>query len=73
MGCVITDDESWIHCFDPARKQESMHWKSPESPVKNKVHQAKSMNTVMLILFFDVGEAVYRHIIPYHITINALY
>ncbi len=25
MGLVITGDESWIHHFDPATKQEGMH------------------------------------------------
>ncbi len=59
MGSVITCAESWIHHFDPATKQESMHWKFPESPVKKKVRQTKSMNQVVLILFFDVWGAVY--------------
>ncbi len=49
---MITGEESWIHHFDPTTKQESMHWKSLQSPVKKKVCQAaKSMNKVMLILF----------------------
>ncbi len=47
MGSAVTDDESyWIHHFDPATKQESMRWKSLQSSVKKKVHQAKSMNKV---------------------------
>ncbi len=28
MARVITGDESRIYHFDPATKQESMHWKS---------------------------------------------
>ncbi len=36
MACVITGDVSWIHHFDPAIKQESIHWKSPQLPVKEK-------------------------------------
>ncbi len=33
MGHVITGDKSWICHFDPDTKQESMHYKSPQSPV----------------------------------------
>ncbi len=70
---VITGDESWIRHFNPATKQEKMRWKSLQSLVKKKVHQAKLMNKVMLILFFNARGAVYRHIGPRHKTINALY
>ncbi len=63
----------WIHHFDPATKQESMHWKSPQSPVKKLVCQVKSMNMVMLTLFFDAQEVIYQHVVPHHTTINSLY
>ncbi len=61
MGHVITGDESRIQYFDPATKQESMHWKSPQSPIKKKVHQAKSMNKVILILFCDGWGAIHHY------------
>ncbi len=73
MGRVITSNESWIHHFDPATKQESKHWKSVQPPVKKKVCQAKLMNKFMLILFFDEKEAVYQHTVPCYTTINVLY
>ncbi len=51
-----------------------MHWKLPQCSVKKKVRQAKSMNKVMLILFFDARAAVYQHILSLIIRqINALY
>ncbi len=58
MGCVITLDENWIYHFNPATKQESMHWKSSQSLVNKKVCPAKSMNKVLLILFFYVRGAI---------------
>ncbi len=72
MGRTIIGDENWIHHFDPTMKQESMLWKSPQFPVKKKVHRAKSMKKVTLILFFDAQGTVYQHIVPHHTTINAL-
>ncbi len=53
MGYVITGVESWIRHIDPATKKGE-HALALQSPVSKKVHQAKSMNMVMLILFFDV-------------------
>ncbi len=47
MGCVITRDVRWLYHFNLATKQESMHQKSPQSPLKKKVHQAKLMNKIM--------------------------
>ncbi len=72
IGCMITDDESWIQHFDPTIKQKTMHWKSLQSPVTKKVCQAKLTNKIMLILFFEVREAIYQHIVPRHMAINAL-
>ncbi len=65
---VTTGDESWIHHSDPATKLENMHWKSLQSPVERKVNRVKSMNNVILILFFDSKRAVYQHIVPCHIS-----
>ncbi len=72
MGRVITGDESWIRHFDPETILESVHWKSPQSLEKKKVHRVKLMNKVMLILFFNM-RAVYRYFVPRHMTINTLY
>ncbi len=73
MGHVITGDKIWIHYSDPATKQESIYWKSPQSPVKKKVHPVKLMNKVMLILFFNVRGAVFQHIVQPYKTVDALY
>ncbi len=61
MKHVIIGDESWIHHFDLATQQERMCWKSSQSRVKKKVHQAKLMNKVMLIFFFNARGAIYQH------------
>ncbi len=53
MEHVTAGNERCIHHFDLTIKQESTHWKSPQSPVKKKVHQEKSMNKIKLVLFFD--------------------
>ena len=29
---VVTQDETWVHHFDPESKMQSKHWKQPDSP-----------------------------------------
>ncbi len=40
---------------------------------KEEVCKAKLMNKVMLILFFVARGTIHKHIVPHHMTINALY
>jgi hypothetical protein len=39
---IITGDESWIYGYDAERKQQSLQWKSPQSPRAKKVPQVRS-------------------------------
>ena len=34
MDRVVTQDETWVHHFDPESKKQSMQWKHPGSPPK---------------------------------------
>jgi len=36
LSRIITDDETWIHHWDPETKQESMQWKHVNSPPPRK-------------------------------------
>ena len=33
MDRVVTQDETWVHHFDPESKKQSMQWKHPGSPL----------------------------------------
>ena len=33
---VVTQDETWVHHFDPESKMQSMQWKHPISPPPKK-------------------------------------
>jgi len=49
---VITCDETWTFQYYPETKQQSMHWKSPQSPRKKKALMSKSKFKAMMIVFF---------------------
>ena len=46
LSRVITGDESWLYNYDPERKQQSSHWKTPYSP-----RQVRSNINSMLRVF----------------------
>jgi hypothetical protein len=50
---IITGDESWIYSYgyDPKTKQQSLHWKSSQSPRAKKARQVRSSTNSMLIVF----------------------
>jgi hypothetical protein len=39
---IVTQDETWVHHFNPESKKQSMQWKHPDSPLQrnsNGYHQ----------------------------------
>lgn len=53
LRSLITGDESSIYGYDPEKKTQSYHWKTPKSPRAKKARQSKSSVKVKLIVFFD--------------------
>jgi len=50
---LVTQDETWIHHFDPESKQQSMQWKHVESPPPKKFKVCASAGKVMASVFWD--------------------
>jgi hypothetical protein len=48
---IITGDEKQLYGYDPEAKQQSLQWKSPNSPRLKKAHQVRSNVKSMLIVF----------------------
>jgi len=70
---VITCDETWIFQYDPETKRQSMHWKSPQSPRKKKVHMSKSKFKAMMTVFFDIRGVIYIDWVPEGHSVNQFY
>ena len=58
MDRVMTQDEAWIHHFDPESKEQSMQWKSPGSPAPRKFKRVYSGEKVMASIFWDNQEVM---------------
>ena len=63
-------EESSIFEYDPKTKNQSLQWKSPESPRQKKARQSQSKVKLMLIAFFDVRGIVHMEFLLQGQTIN---
>jgi histone-lysine N-methyltransferase SETMAR len=48
---IIAGDETWVYGYDNETKQQSSHWKSPNSLQPKKARQVPSHVKSMLIVF----------------------
>ena len=53
IGRIVTQDETWVHNFDPHSK---MQWKHPGSPPPKKFKRVSSAGKVMV--FWDSQGAI---------------
>ena len=70
MPNIITSEETWVYGYDPETKQQSLQWKSPNSPQSKKACQVCSNVKSMLIIFFDTQDIVHKEFTPAGQTIN---
>ena len=71
---VITCDESWFFQYDPETKRQSMNWKSPSSPMRQKkARLSKSKFELMMIVFFYIRGIVHIEWVPEGRTVNQVY
>ena len=47
IDLVVTQDETWVHHFEPESKMQRMQWKHPGSLPPNKFKRVSSAGTVM--------------------------
>jgi hypothetical protein len=70
LDCVITGDERWNYQYDHEDKQQSMVWRSKNSPRPKKPQMSKSKIKTMLICFFDIRSMIHFEFLPKGTTVN---
>ena len=53
MQRIVTQDETWVHHFDPESKEQSKQWKHQGSPPPKKFRHSTSVGKVMASVFWD--------------------
>lgn len=70
---LITQDETWVHHYDPETKSQSMQWKHLDSPPPKKARVQPSAGKVMLTVFWDQDGVVMTDFLAKGTTITGAY
>ena len=70
---LVTQDETWLHCFDPETKQQSCEWRHSGSPRPKKFKAQKSAGKVLASIFWDEDGVLLSDYLPKGQTITAEY
>ena len=60
---VVTQDEIWVHNFDPQSKMQSMQWKHPGSPPPKKFTRVSSAGKEMASVFWDSQGIIMNQVV----------
>ena len=72
-NALVTNDESWIYCYDPMTKRQSSQWKHAASPRPKKARQSKSTHKLLMIPLFDNTGTIYMQWISTGQRVNKEY
>jgi hypothetical protein len=70
---IWTDDESWMHSFDPQLKWQNAEWCTQMSPRKTNAWHMQGALKVMHIVFFSRNGRVFDHPVTIGATVNGQY
>ncbi len=61
---IVTGDESWFFAYDPASKRNTATWMETNAVRPQKVRLERSIQKMMLIIFFDAQGIIFRQFVP---------
>lgn len=73
LSRLVTQDETWVHHFDPESKRQSMQWKHPWSPPPRKFRVTASAGKVMASIFWDCEGVIMVDYLEHGWTITGEY
>lgn len=73
LNRIVTQDETWVHHFDPESKCQSMVWKHVGSPPPKKFKVTMSAGKVMATVFWDNQGVILTNYLPKGSTVTGEY
>ena len=67
---IVTDDESWIHYYDPLSQLEAKVWKKLAEQTPTRLQQERSAGKIMMMIFWDKDGVLLTEYLLRGITIN---
>ena len=73
LSRLVTEDESWVHHYDPESKQDSFEWREKGQPPPTKFRKQPSAGKVLLTVFWDQKGVLLTDYLQKGHTITGLY
>ena len=70
---LVTEDENWVHSYEPKNKAQGRQWVGPGSPRPKKFKTQPSAGKVMATVFWDAKGVIMLDILPKRSTITGVY
>jgi len=70
---IVTQDQTWLHHFDPETKRQIMIWKHVTSPTSKKFKVTPSAGNVMATVFWDCQGVIMTNYLSKGSTITGAY
>ncbi len=67
---LVTQDESWVFCYDPRTKQADMQWCSRDEQRPTKALRSRLTQKLMLIVFWDASGVIHHEFLEHGATVN---
>ena len=69
----MTEDETWVHYYEPENKAQSRRWVGPGSPRTKKFKTQPSAGKVIATVFRDAKGIIMLDFLPKRSTITEVY
>ena len=69
----VTEDETWLHHYNPETKQQTMQWKHASSPNPLKFKMQASAGNIMCTVFWDAEGVLLTDNMQHKVTITKAY
>ena len=73
LSHLVTQDETWVHHFEPETKRQSLQWRHVTSPPPKKFKVGPSAKKVMASVFWDKNGIIMVEYLPKGSTVTGAY
>ena len=72
LNRIITDDETWVHHYEPDIKRQGMQWKHTSSPSSKICKSQPSAGKLTLTVSWDSQGPIFEHYMEKGVTLTSV-
>ena len=73
FGYIVTENETWIHHYDPLNQREAKTWKKPGEKTPTRSQVTRSAGKIIMTIFCNCEGVLLVDFLPHGTTINDPY